>query len=39
MNGVPPFQDRRRPLMTEGSNTVHKFLLTLVLLIRPARCA
>jgi Cysteine rich repeat len=32
MNGVPPLQDRRSPSTTEGSNTMHKFFLTLILL-------
>jgi hypothetical protein len=32
MNGVPPLQGRRSPFKTEGSNTMHKFFLTLILL-------
>jgi hypothetical protein len=35
MNGVPPLQGRRSPSKTEGSNTMHKFFLTLVLLSVP----
>jgi len=32
MNGVPPLQGRWSPSKTEGSNTMHNFFLTLVLL-------
>ena len=35
MNGVPPLQGCRSPSKTEGSNTMHKFFLTLVLLSVP----
>ena len=35
MNGVPPLQARRSPSKTEGSNTMHKFFLTLILLSVP----
>ena len=35
MNGVPPLQGRRSPSQTEGSNTMHNFFLTLVLLSVP----
>ena len=35
MNRVPPLQDRRSPSRTEGSNTLQKFFLTLILLSVP----
>ena len=35
MNGVPPLQGRWSPSKTEGSNTMHNFFLTLVLLSIP----
>ena len=35
MNGVPPLQARRSRSKTEGSNTMHKFFLTLILLSVP----
>jgi hypothetical protein len=36
MNGVPPLHGRQSPSKTEGSNTMHKFFLTLILLSFPA---
>ena len=35
MNGVPPLQARRSSSKIEGSHTMHKFFLTLVLLSVP----
>jgi hypothetical protein len=35
MNGVPLLGGRRRPSKTEGSNTMRKFLLTLILMSVP----
>jgi hypothetical protein len=35
MNGVPPLQARRSSSKTEGSHTMHKFFLTLILLSVP----
>jgi hypothetical protein len=35
MNGVPPLQGRWSPSKTEGSNTMDKFFLTLILLSVP----
>jgi hypothetical protein len=36
MNGVPLLHGRQSPSKTEGSNTMHKFFLTFILLSVPA---